>query len=173
MIVTIGGRSLSWSSGSSAGASGSVMTSSTLWKPFSLSRFSRSKVKPWISQIFAAVSGSIGWLGAGKTPSLIRSAMMLNGFRPRREASSGTRIGGLMMISFGSPESSGSLDSASAVVLTSGADSTAGAGILTIDGSSFSRTLEMDPITAFCLAVVLRTLGLASSAKRSRALSLA
>ena len=175
MMVTMGGRFLRRSSGSSTGASGSLMTSSTLWKPLSLSRFSRSKVKPWISQILAAISGSSGWLGAGKTPILIRSAMMLNGLSPRRAASSGTRIGGLMTMSFGSSENFSSGMRCLRRRGDGGRLPSAGAarGALTMAGSSRSRILEIEPRTFLPAAAGLRTLGFFSSEKRSSASLLA
>ena len=146
------------------------MTSSTLWTPSSFSRFSRSKMKPWFSQTLAAISGSIGWLGAGKTLILIRSAMMLNGLRPRRAARSVTMIGGLMMMSFGSSD-----------LVIVGFDWRRGGGELPVRGggrlrepwrsrsSSLSRILEMVPSTALPVRVVLRTLDFLSSANRSSA----
>ena len=122
------------------------------------------------------MSGSIAWLGATNTCSLIRSASRTKGLRPIRAASSLTMIGGLMLMQL--PVSS----STAGASLGSGAtgeteEAGSGAGISTTGaGSASSRSLEMTGSTALPDWLVFLTEGrffFVVSSKISSALALA
>ncbi len=129
MKVMIGARGLRSSSTMTVGAGMGSMTSSTLCTPAPFSRFSRSKMKPCLSQTRTATSGSMEMFGFAKMSISIRSLMIWKTFSPMRSARSLTMIGGLMTITRGSPGSSSSSAAAAGVAgagVAKGGASTAG-----------------------------------------------
>src|SRR6266403_1485477 len=94
MIVNTGARGAKSSILSST--SSSTVLSGAWTRPLPRSRFSTSNLKPYLAQIFCATVSSVAWLTLAKTPSSIRSAMILNGFCLSCSASSRTTMGGLM-----------------------------------------------------------------------------